>query len=114
MSILQCLDSSVALPLTDDQAVDHYLATIMDGLSVKQGISLHLLTRTTPQISEAAVMDLLSHLILMLGDKRLPVKASQVFAREGDQVQPLRSMLSGIMDRALTLSRQFLQTPTSE
>ncbi|KAL9012480.1 MAG: hypothetical protein Q9173_002757 [Seirophora scorigena] len=91
---------------------DHYLATILDALSAKQTFSTHLLTRLRTESSEEAVLDLLSHLILLLGDIRLVARMSQAFAQEENQVQNLRPMISHITNQTLALSRRFPQSPT--
>ncbi|KAL8963488.1 MAG: hypothetical protein Q9193_000251 [Seirophora villosa] len=94
------------------QTADHYLATILDALSAKQTFSTHLLTRLHTKSSEEAVLDLLSHLILLLGDIRLVARMSQAFAQEENQVQILRPMISHITNQTLALSRRFPQSPT--
>ncbi|KAI4142853.1 MAG: hypothetical protein LQ341_003088 [Variospora aurantia] len=94
------------------QTADHYLATILDALSAKQTFSVHLLTKNHLNSSEEAVVDLLSHLILLLGDNRFVTNMSQAFAREEHQIQLLRSMLSHITNQTFSLSRRFPQTPT--
>ncbi|KAL9049980.1 MAG: hypothetical protein Q9206_005271 [Seirophora lacunosa] len=94
------------------RTADHYLATILDALSAKQTFSTHLLTRLPTKSSEEAVLDLLSHLILLLGDIRLVARMSQAFAQEENQVQILRPMISHITNQTLALSRRFPQSPT--
>ncbi|KAI4087894.1 MAG: hypothetical protein LQ344_006478 [Seirophora lacunosa] len=94
------------------QTADHYLATILDALSAKQTFSTHLLTRLPTKSSEEAVLDLLSHLILLLGDIRLVARMSQAFAQEENQVQILCPMISHITNQTLALSRRFPQSPT--
>lgn len=100
--------------LTNEQTADRYLATILDALHLRPTFSVHLLERNPPNISEEAVADLLSHIILLLRDKRLVAKISEAFALERTQVERLRLMLSQITNQTLTLSRRFPKDLTSK
>ncbi|KAI4206011.1 MAG: hypothetical protein LQ346_001321 [Caloplaca aetnensis] len=83
----------------------------MDALMVKPTFSVFLLTGNSPNSSDEAVLDLLSHLVLLLGDVRLRRRISQAFVAERSQVEPLRPLLSHIMNQTLGLSRRFPQNP---
>ncbi|KAL8907556.1 MAG: hypothetical protein Q9207_001365 [Kuettlingeria erythrocarpa] len=81
----------------------------MDALMVKPTFSVFLFMRNAPNSSDEAVLDLLNHLILLLGDVRLRRKISQAFVAERSQVEPLRPLLPHIMNQTLGLSRRFPQ-----
>ncbi len=81
---------------------------------VKPTFSAFLLMRNSPNSSDEPVLDLLSHLILLLGDGRLRRKISQAFVVEGSQVEPIRPLLSHITNQTLGLSRRFPQDPQSK
>ncbi|KAL8707208.1 MAG: hypothetical protein Q9225_007801, partial [Loekoesia sp. 1 TL-2023] len=106
VDLLDCYEAE-----TQFQTVERYLDTITDSLSTKPTFSIHLVARDLSRHFEAIVTDLLSYLVILLGDKRLITKISQAFALDGTRSEQLRPILSRITNQTLSISRQFPERP---
>ncbi|KAL8737733.1 MAG: hypothetical protein Q9181_001390 [Wetmoreana brouardii] len=92
---------------TQFQTVERYMTTILDSLEPKPTFSTHLMTRSPLENPMKHTTNMLSHLIMLFGDKRLISKSSRAFTLESSHVDGLRTILSHVMDHVLSISRKF-------
>ncbi|KAL8706643.1 MAG: hypothetical protein Q9201_000340 [Fulgogasparrea decipioides] len=92
---------------TQFQTVERYMTTVLDSLEPKPAFSAHLMAHSPLENPVEHTTNMLSHLIMLLGDKRLMFKSSRAFTLENSHVDGLRKILSRVTDQALSISRKF-------